>query len=142
MNYFASENYVAVFVAAVVAFVIGFLWHGPLFGKQWIALMGIPQAKVDAMRAKGMGPMVPQMIAAVVQQLIIASVISRLATVIGVTGAVQAIVFAIFLWFAFIVTVQLNTVLWENRKMNLYLFTISYHLVSMIAVTLIVVLWR
>ena len=42
----------------------------------------------------------------------------------------------------FIVTVLLNTVLWENRKMELYLFNIVYHLVSLVVVTLIVVLWR
>ncbi len=139
---FSSINFVAVLVAALVAFFIGFLWHGPLFGKQWMKMMAIPQSEVDAMKAKGMGPMVPRMIAAFVQQAVIALVVSHLASVLGIVGAVPAILFALLLWFGFIATVLLNTVLWENRKMELYLFNIAYHLVSLVIVSLIVVLWR
>lgn len=134
-------NLAAVLVAAAVAFIIGFLWHGPLFGKQWMTLMEIPQSKVDAMKAQGMGPMVPRMVAAYVQQCVIAFVVSYLATMLAVTDAVSAIYFAVLLWFGFIATVLLNTVLWEERKMNLYLFNVTYHLVTLIAITLVVVLW-
>lgn len=139
---FATINFLPVLVAAIAAFFIGFMWHGPLFGKYWIRLMNIPQAEVDAMQAKGMGPMVPRMIAALVQQLIIATVVSHLATQLGVTGAVPAILLAVLLWSGFIATVLLNTVLWENRKLDLYLFNVVYHLVSLVAISLIVVLWR
>ncbi|MEQ1849703.1 MAG: DUF1761 domain-containing protein [Candidatus Peribacteraceae bacterium] len=138
---FSMVNLAAVLVAAAVAFIIGFLWHGPLFGKQWMTLMEIPQSKVDAMKAQGMGPMVPRMVAAYVQQCVIAFVVSYLATMLAVTDAVSAIYFAVLLWFGFIATVLLNTVLWEERKMNLYLFNVTYHLVTLIAITLVVVLW-
>lgn len=30
----------AVVLAAVVSMIVGWLWYGPLFGKQWMALMG------------------------------------------------------------------------------------------------------
>ncbi|HLD39833.1 MAG TPA: DUF1761 family protein, partial [Candidatus Nanoarchaeia archaeon] len=33
-------NYLAVLVAAIAAYVVGFLWYGPVFGKKWMALMG------------------------------------------------------------------------------------------------------
>lgn len=137
----SSINWLAVVVAALVAFVIGFMWHGPLFGKQWIAMMVIPQSEVDAMQAKGMGPMIPHMITAFVQQIVIAFVVSHLANALGITGAVPAILFAALLWFGFIATVQLNAVLREKRKLNLYFFNIAYHLVSLIVIALIVVLW-
>lgn len=139
---FSSINWLPILVAGLAAFFIGFMWHGPLFGKQWIAMMGIPQSEVDAMKAKGMGAMLPQMIAAFIQQVVIAFVVSHLANRLGIMDATQAVMFAVLLWFGFIATVMINTVLWENRKMNLYLFNVAYHLVSMIAVTLIVVLWR
>lgn len=135
-------NIPAVLVAALAAFVIGFLWHGPLFGKQWIKLMGIPQAKVDEMQAKGMGPMIPRMIAAYVQQVIIAVVISYLAAGLGVVGLVPALTLAVVLWFGFIATVLLNGVLWEERSMSLYLFGVVYHFVVIAAITSIVVLWH
>ena len=47
-------NYLAVLVAAVSNMIIGFLWYGPVFGKQWIALMGMPPEKVAEAKAKGM----------------------------------------------------------------------------------------
>jgi uncharacterized protein YacL len=139
---FSSVNYVSVLVAGVAAFVIGFLWHGPVFGKQWISLQGIPQSEVDAMKAKGMGPMVPHMIAAFVQQCVTAFAISYLANGLSVTGAGPAVVFAVFLWVGFVVTLLLNRVLWERESMNLYFYKLAYHLVSMVVVTLIVVLWK
>ncbi len=139
---FSGLNFLAIFVAALAAFMIGFLWHGPLFGKQWIQMMNIPQSEVDAMKAKGMGPMVPRMLGALAQQFVIATVIALFARGLGAVGATSAVLLAVVIWFGFIATVLLNTVLWENRKMNLYLFSITYHLVSLVAVTLIVVLWR
>jgi hypothetical protein len=135
-------NLLAVLVAAIAAFAVGFLWHGPLFGKQWIALLEIPQSEMDAMRAKGMGPMVPTMIAGFGQQIVVALVMTFLAGALRITGLVPALLLAVFLWLGFIVTTLLNGVLWEKRKMNLYLFTIAYHLVSLIVISLIVVLWR
>jgi hypothetical protein len=34
-------NWLAVFLAALSAFVLGGLWYGPLFGKKWQALQGL-----------------------------------------------------------------------------------------------------
>jgi hypothetical protein len=139
---FSNLNFLAILVAALAAFFIGFLWHGPLFGKQWIKMMGIPQKEVDAMQAKGMGAMAPQMFAALVQQIIIATVVSHLANALGVVDAMGAVLLALLLWFGFIAAVQLNAVLWENRKLELYLFNMAQLLVSLVAVSLIVVLWQ
>ncbi|HTQ75718.1 MAG TPA: DUF1761 domain-containing protein [Burkholderiales bacterium] len=42
-------NWVAVLVAVVASFLFGWLWHGPLFGKKWAALMKFPpDMKPDA----------------------------------------------------------------------------------------------
>ncbi len=139
---FSTINWLAVLVAAVAAFVIGFLWHGPLFGKQWMAMMEIPQSKIDEMKAKGMGAMAPQMLAAFVQQIVIATAVSWLANALSVTDVTGAVMLGAFLWFSFIASVLLNTVLWEGRKMNLYLFSIAHHLVTLVVVALIIVLWQ
>ncbi len=139
---FAPVNLLAVLVAAIASFVLGFLWHGPLFGKQWIALMGIPPSEVDAMRAKGMGPMVPSMIAAFVQQIVVALVMAHLAAALSLSGAVPAILFAVLVWFGFIATTLLNGVLWEKKSISLYLFANAYHLCALIVISLIVTLWK
>ena len=36
-------NWLAVFLAALSAFVLGGLWYGPLFGKAWLRLNGKPE---------------------------------------------------------------------------------------------------
>ncbi|MCB2084195.1 MAG: DUF1761 domain-containing protein [Sphingomonadaceae bacterium] len=36
-------NWIAVIAAAVSAFVLGGLWYGPLFGKKWMALVGLSE---------------------------------------------------------------------------------------------------
>lgn len=36
-------NYLAVFVAALLGFIIGGLWYGPLFGKQWMKEMNFTE---------------------------------------------------------------------------------------------------
>lgn len=138
---FSTINLAPVFVAAIAAFIIGFLWHGPLFGAHWIRLMEIPQSQVDAMKAKGMGPMVPRMIAALFQQCVVAFVVAYLARALSITGAMPAIFLAVVLWLGFVVTTLLNSVLWENRRMALYLFNVAYHLASLIVISLIVSLW-
>ena len=48
-----SINWLAVLVAVISAQVLGFLWYGPLFGKQWMAALGRTQEEI---RAEGPGP--------------------------------------------------------------------------------------
>ena len=47
---FTQINWLASAVAAFIAFVLGGLWYGPVFGKQWQALAGV----TDEMIANGM----------------------------------------------------------------------------------------
>lgn len=37
------ENWIAVIVAALVAFAVGGIWYGPLFGKAWMAEVGFTE---------------------------------------------------------------------------------------------------
>ena len=48
-------NFAAVLVAAIVGFIIGILWYGPLFGKSWMRLMGMTDKQLKEARQKGMG---------------------------------------------------------------------------------------
>lgn len=41
-------NWLAVFVAALSAFPLGYLWYGPLFGKAWMAETGMTEEKARA----------------------------------------------------------------------------------------------
>ncbi len=139
---FSSINFSAILVAAIAAFFVGFLWHGPLFGNRWARLMGITKAEMEAAKKKGMGPMLPSMIGAFVQQVIVAAAVSHLANALAIATWEQALAFSVFIWFAFYVTTLLNSVLWEKRKPELFFINIGYHLVDLVVISLIVVMWK
>ncbi len=40
-------NWWAVLVATILAFVLGGLWYGPLFGKAWLAAMGKTEDEIE-----------------------------------------------------------------------------------------------
>jgi hypothetical protein len=41
-------NYLAVLVAIVLQFALGFLWYGPLFGDVWMEMVGLDMEYVEA----------------------------------------------------------------------------------------------
>lgn len=47
-------NYIAVLVATVAGFLLGWLWYSVLFGKIWMAEMKITPEKMEECRKKGM----------------------------------------------------------------------------------------
>lgn len=46
MNLF-DVNWIAVAVGAVMGFVVGGLWYGPLLGKQWLSAVGLTEEDVQ-----------------------------------------------------------------------------------------------
>lgn len=78
----ANVDWAAVVVGAVVAFGVGWLWYGPLFGKQWMAGVG--------MSADDKGPMMHAMLAQAVGTFL-------LAWVIGLTASMDALLTAILI---------------------------------------------
>lgn len=132
-------NYVSVLVAALAAFVVGFLWHGPVFGKLWMKLSNITPEQLEKAKQQSMAP---RIIGAFVQQLITAYVLAIFLMGVSTLDAVMAIRMAFWIWLGFVATVLLNGVLWENRTMKLYLFNVVYHLVNLIVMALVIGLWR
>ncbi len=133
-----SLSTVGIVVAAVAAFVFGFLVHGPLFGKQWMTLMKItPEQQKEGME-KMKGKMQYYMGAAFLQQLVVAAVVSHVAYNLYVTSVMSAIMLAFLLWLGLIATTLLNGVLWEGRSKELYAFNVAYQLGSLVIITVIV----
>jgi hypothetical protein len=47
MAVLTGSSWLGVLVAAVLAFVLGALWYGPLFGRVWMAAAGVTEAQVQ-----------------------------------------------------------------------------------------------
>ena len=134
-----SVNYLHVLVAAVVVFVLGWLWYSPLlFFKPWMRLRG--QDPVAAMAGAKMpgGKLVVEM----VRCLLLSYVIARFAALLAITGLMSAVHFGFMLWLGFPVIILTGSVLWENTPVGVAAIHAGDWLVKLLAIPIIVTLWR
>ena len=90
-------NHLAVLVAVVLQFVLGFLWYGPLFGEPWMAAVGLDMATIEADPA-GAGEWITNIFTAVLSMYVLAWLFTR----IPVTSLVQGLLIGLLLGFAFV----------------------------------------
>jgi hypothetical protein len=64
-------NYLAVLVAIVLQFALGFLWYGPIFGDPWMEMVGLDVATVEANPA-GAGVWISNVIMAALAMFLLA----------------------------------------------------------------------
>jgi hypothetical protein len=125
-------NYLAVLVAAITYFVLGWLWYGPLFGKQWMKLQGMDPNKIDK---SGMGG---RMVAAFVTNLVVAYVLAQY-VLVGNLGS--GLITGFWLWLGFVATFSVGSVLWEKKPFTLYLLNNAHNLLGILLMAAILVSW-
>lgn len=134
-------NFMAVLVAAVANFMIGFLMHGPVAGKLWMKL-----ANITPTGNEKFSDMVPQMVKNFIVNIVLAYV---LAVVIFVTASyynnvgniVGGMGIAFWMWLGFIVTASSMEVIWMNKSYKLWFFEIFATLLSFLAMGAILAAW-
>jgi hypothetical protein len=130
-------NYWAVLGAAVASFVIGMLWYGPLFGKQWMKLSGITTASMKKMKMTPARAMTLGFAAT----LITAYVLSNFVNVLGIMTWASAAQFAFWAWLGLVAPVQLGAYLWEGKPFKLFVLNTAHNLVVLIVMSGIVAVW-
>ncbi len=130
-------NYWTVLGAAVASFIIGMLWYGPLFGKQWMKLAGITPASMKKMK------MTPahSMSIGFVATLLTAYVLSNFVHVLGIMSWAAAGQFAFWVWIGLVAPVQLGSFLWEGKPLKLFVLNTTHNLVSLIVMSGILANW-
>ncbi len=132
-------NYLAVIVSAIVSMGLGALWYSPvLFGKQWMALMGIDPAKMQGSK-EGMNK---RYAIAFVGNLVMVYVLAHFVSYIGVTSVVAALQLGFWVWLGFVATVTVGQVLWEGKSWKLYFILNSYQLLSLLISAVILGTWK
>lgn len=134
-----SINYPAVVVATVAHFIIGGLWYGLLFGNKFIALMGWSQEKLNQVASQSH---TKEYLAAFSSSLVTCYVLAHFVQYTKARSALDGVQTAFWLWLGFIVTTQLSTVVFEERKPGLYLLNIGYQFVACAVAGVIVTLWK
>ena len=131
-------NYLAVFVAAVAVFVLGWLWYSPLlFYKPWMRLRGLDP--VAAMAGAKM-PAAKLLIESV-RCLVLAYAVARFVALVGVGSWMGAVHFGLFLWIGFPVILLTGSVLWENIPWKVAAIHAGDWLVKLLVVPIIVTVW-
>ncbi|KND47630.1 MAG: hypothetical protein AB201_01705 [Parcubacteria bacterium C7867-006] len=134
-------NYIAVLVAAIANFVIGFLAHGPVFGKVWMKL-----ANIHPTGNEKFSDMIPQMVQNFLANIVFAYV---LAVVIFVTSSyynnvgnvIGAMGISFWMWLGFIVTSSSMEVIWMGRTLKYWLFEMATSLVCILVMGAIIAVW-
>ncbi|MCE2461592.1 MAG: DUF1761 domain-containing protein [Pseudomonadales bacterium] len=75
---FAGLNWWAILVATVAAFMLGYVWYGPAFGKAWLAALGKTEDEIEPSPT----PFIVSAVAALATCLVVAALMSGL----GMTG--------------------------------------------------------
>lgn len=136
-----SVNYLSVVVAAIIPMILGALWYGPLFGKQWMILQGIDPnnaQKKKEMQQQAKASYILSFLGNIITSFVMAALIAT----IGIASISQAIILAFLVWLGFAMFLQLQGVLWGEVKPRLWLLNTSYTLLTWICMISLLALWQ
>lgn len=126
-------NYMAILVAVVANFILGFLWYTPLFGKAWAKEMGF-----DLSVKPTSGEMAKGMIFMVIGNFFLAYVFAHnMAAWSFVPGMNEMPKFGsmmnatVFTWLGFYLPVDIGIVTWEKKSWKLFWINTGYHFVML-----------
>jgi hypothetical protein len=138
-------NFLAIAIAVVANFILGFIWYTPLFGKAWAREMGFaPDMKPPASAlARGM-------ILMLIGNFLMAWVFAHNLAVWNpitwgknpseIPEAAFAASAAFFTWLGFFVPQDLGVVTWGMKSWKLFFINTTYHLLSLVLVAFILVM--
>jgi hypothetical protein len=133
-------NYPAVVVSAIAYWVLGAIWYSPLlFAHPFIALKGWTPEELAALQAAGAGK---EIAIAFAGSLLLAYVLAHFVKFTGAETARAGIETGFWLWLGFVITTNLETVLFEGRPLGLYLISNGYHLVGLLGMGALLAVWR
>jgi hypothetical protein len=132
-------NMLAVLLAVVANFILGFLWYTPLFGNAWAAEMGFDRT----VKPKG-GEIAKGMIFMIIGNFFLAYVfahnIAAWSFVPGIDEMsipVKILNSTVFTWLGFYLPIDLNTVAWEKKSWKLFAINTGYHFMMLLIASVI-----
>jgi hypothetical protein len=133
-------NYPAVVVAAVLYWMLGALWYSPLlFAQRFIALKGYTPEDIARIQSEGTAKLVA---AALLGSLIASYVLAHFVRFVQARGVADGLKTGFWVCLGFIFTSNLETVLFEQRPLGLYLINNGYHLAGFLLMGAILASWR
>lgn len=135
-------NMIAILVAALASFVLGWLWYSPLlFGSMWMKEMGVSKEQMEKGKEDMKKKMPVVMLAGFVSQLVIAYVLAHVIAMGMLAEIGSGVSSGFWMWLGFVATIQLGMILWEGRTLKYYLINVVYWLVGLLAMAAIITYW-
>lgn len=134
-------NYLAILVSGILSVVIGGLWYGPLFGKPWMAMVGITPESMKSMKMTPVQAMFGGLIVGLLTAFVLAHHITFAGAYMQTSGVELGLMSAFWIWLGFFMPVNMGVVLWEGKPWKLFFLTTSYFLVNLLVSALILTLW-
>jgi hypothetical protein len=118
--------------------VVGSIWFGPLFGKEWIRLSGLTPEKLEAAKKKGMGKTYAvQFVGSLVMAYVMAHSLVFASSYLKVSGLTAGLTTGFWNWLGFVAPVTLGAVLWEGKPLRLWALNNGCQLVTMLVMGVI-----
>lgn len=134
-------NWLEVLVAAVVIFVLGWLWYSPLlFMRPWMRLRGIDPDQ--AMAAAGGKMPLGKMAVEFLRCFVLALIVTRFAGLLGVTSVLIAIHFGLMIWIGFPVVLLVGSVIWDGVNWKVAAIHAGDWFVKLLVLSILATVWR
>jgi len=128
---YVQTHVLSIVLAIIVSYGVGFLWHGPLFGKQWMELNKLPTPKKEDMK---FSMMLPGLSANFVLVLVQSAVLGRTFQIVSLANIGQALIIATIIWLPFSALLLVNIYAWSGRPVKLMVLDCGHALASLWAI--------
>ncbi|MBM3229490.1 DUF1761 domain-containing protein [Candidatus Parvarchaeota archaeon] len=128
MNLTSNVNLLAVLIATFASMAIGMMWYSnALFGKAFLNAVGASTSKAKKdLQKQDMGKTYGLML---LSFAFMAFVLANILPYLGANNAIEGALAGFWLCAGFVVTTSASGVLFEKRKLELYLISNGYYLV-------------
>ncbi len=136
-----NPNLLAVLVAGIVPMLVGSIWYGPLFGKNWLEMMGKTQEQIkenfNPLKAYGVS-----FVMSIIMAFVLAHVLEAWNVAYSLTGWAAGMEGGFFCWIGFVLTIGWQAVSFENKRFGLFVMNMAYNLVVLLAMGALLGVWR
>ncbi len=129
---YIQGHVLGIVISLVLSFIIGFAWHGPIFGKQWMAYNGITPPKPEDVK---FSMMLPGIVANLLMVFVQCAVIGRALQILSLSSVLDALIIGLIFWLPFTALTVINSYTWENKKPGHMALTAGYYLVTTLMIS-------
>src|SRR6185295_5298502 len=141
LNQFLSNaNWLAIIVAALAYYALGSIWFSLLFGKQWMALNGIPEPtpeKKEEMKKL----LMPMLLKSLIMSLVLAFTIGLISMAIGVQRPITGVKLGLAISAIGIIPLVMAD-MYLMKPTKLWFIDAGYHVVGIVLMSTILAAWH